>query len=157
MVNEGGVYYADIPVKHSDGTPIQGLTMNNYVWDALHYNLFYGSNQTDNNWQTYDYNEFTVINDILQNTQGLENEDIIFSFKYKETVDRTDSNLGESTYYKDSDTNNPNRDKDYRNGFQTIEVNDSQYHWEDLTDFYGNKVDIFDQLVEIDGNETKMG
>ena len=114
MVNEGGVYYADIPVKHSDGTPIQGLTMNNYVWDALHYNLFYGSNQTDNNWQTYDYNEFTVINDILQNTQGLENEDIIFSFKYKETVDRTDSNLGESTYYKDSDTNNPNRDKDYR-------------------------------------------
>lgn len=157
MVNEGGVYYADIPAKHSDGTPIQGLTMNNYVWDALHYNLFYGSNQTGNNWQTYDYNEFTVINDILQNTPGLENEDIIFSFKYKETVARKDSNLGESTYYKDSDTNNPNRDKDYRNGFQTIEVNDSQYDWEDLTDFYGNKVDIFDQLVEIDGNETKMG
>ena len=159
MVNEGGVYYADIPKDFTSGgktTPIQGLTMNNFVWDQLHYDLFYGSDQADNNWQTYDYNEFAVINDILQNTQGLENEDIIFSFKYKETVDRDKSNLGESTYYVDSDINDATRAKDYRNGFQTIEVNDSQYHWEDLTDFYGNKVDIFGELVETTGNKTKM-
>lgn len=159
MVNEGGVYYADIPKDFTSGgktTPIQGLTMNNFVWDQLHYDLFYGSDQKNNNWQTYDYNEFAVINDILQNTHGLENEDIIFSFKYKETVDRDKSNLGESTYYVDSDINDATRAKDYRNGFQTIEVNDSQYHWEDLTDFYGNKVDIFGALVETTGNETKM-
>ena len=160
MVNEGGVYYADIPKEDTSGgtpTPIQGLTMNNYVWDTLHYNLFYGSDQADNNWQTYDYNEFAVINDILQHKAGYQNEDIIFSFKYKETVDRDKSNLGESTYYVDSDINDATRAKDYRNGFQTIEVNDSQYHWEDLTDFYGNKVDIFGALVETTGNKTKKG
>ena len=159
MVNEGGVYYADIPKEYSSGgttTPIQGLTMNNFVWDQLHYDLFYGSDQKNNNWQTYDYNEFAVINDILQHKAGYQNEDIIFSFKYKETVDRDKSNLGESTYYVDSDINDATRAKDYRNGFQTIEVNDSQYHWEDLTDFYGNKVDIFGALVETTGNETKM-
>jgi len=160
MVNEGGVYYADIPKEDTSGgtpTPIQGLTMNNYVWDQLHYNLFYGSDQKNNNWQTYDYNEFAVINDILQHKDGYQNEDIIFSFKYKETVDRDKSNLGESTYYVDSDINDATRAKDYRNGFQTIEVNDPQYHWEDLTDFYGNKVDIFGDLVETTENETKKG
>lgn len=160
MVNEGGVYYADIPASYTkDGkkTAIQGLTMNNYIWDALHYDLFYtGLEQKENNWQTYDYNEFAVINDILQNTQGKENEDIIFSFKYKATKTRAASNLGESTYYEDSDTNDPSNSKDYRNGYKSIDENDSQYQWEDLTDFYGKRVDIFGERIEQAGNETKM-
>ena len=160
MVNEGGVYYADIPAsytKDGDTTAIQGLTMNNYVWDALHYDLFYtGLVQKENNWQTYDYNEFAVINDILQNTEGKENEDIIFSFKYKATKSRAKSNLGESTYYEYSDTNDPSNSKDYRNGYQSIDVEDSQYQWENLTDFYGNRVDIFGERVDTLNNDTKM-
>lgn len=158
MVNIDGSYYADIPATYMDGETelkIQGLTMNNYVWDALHYDLFYGSDQSGNNWQTYDYNEFAVINELLRQS-GQEGEDIIFSFKYKATKTRAASNLGESTYYVDSDTNDPSNSKDYRNGYQSIDVEDSQYHWEDLTDFYGNKVDIFGERIEQAGNETKM-
>lgn len=158
MVNIDGSYYADIPATYDDnGTElkIQGLTMNNYVWDALHYDLFYGSNQSDNNWQTYDYNEFAVINELLRQS-GQEGEDIIFSFKYKATKTRAASNLGESTYYVDSDTNDPSRAKDYRNGYQSIDENDSQYQWEDLTDFYGNRVDIFGERVDTLNNDTKM-
>ena len=158
MVNEGGVYYSDIPTSYTkDNTTydIQGLTMNNYIWDALHYDLFYKPiDQKENNRQTYDYNEFAIINDILKanNKQG---EDIIFSFKYKDTVARADSNLGESTYYKNSYTNDPTRAKDYRNGYSTIEEDDTMYQWENLTDFYGNRVDIFGQLVDVTDNETK--
>lgn len=175
MVNEGGRYSVDIPATFYDtvskkNIPIQGLTMNNYVWDRVHSDIFYGTASLDysqsttstihtkisqHNYQTYDFNEFEVINRIFQNDANLADEDIIFSFKYKNEVELKDSNLGLSTYYTESANPSETRANDYRNGFKTIEANDSKYQFEDLTDFYNNRVDIFGQLVDTDVNQTK--
>ena len=169
MVNEGGRYMMDIPASYTNGsgvtTPTQGLTMNNYIWDDVHKDIFFPdiSNRSDANYQTYDYNEFEIINKIFQR-DGLD-EDIIFSFKYKGAHSKENSNLAQAIYYRDyegyvQDENNANYQKysdgnfdayDYRTIQPTLtkaQMADSKYQWEDLTDWYHNKVDIMGNLVE---------
>ena len=169
MVNEGGRYMIDIPASYTDAegnvTPTQGLTLNNYIWDDVHYKIYFSdiSNKSDANYQTYDYNEFEIINKILQR-DGLD-EDIIFSFKYKGAHSKENSNLAQAIYYRDyegyvQDENSANYQKysdgtidayDYRTIQPTLskaEMADAKYQWEDLTDWYHNKVDIMGNLVE---------
>ena len=165
MINEAGRYYVDIPTKDDNDTPMQGLTMNNYVWDRVHSDVFYGTTGigvneihktiSPKNYQTYDFNEFEVINRIFQSDPDLADEDIIFSFKYKNEKSLDDSNLGKSTYYKESANASATNAYDYRNGFNTLETTDTQYQFENLTDFYNNRVDIFNQLVDTQANATK--
>lgn len=171
MVNEGGVYYADIPAKDASDNLIQGLTMNNYTWDDVHYDKVlkskaqekYGTSEEGNyarkmyNRQTYDYSEFAIINKIYHDPShiNLIDEDVIFTFKYKPEVSLENSNLGRSTYYKDSASDKQNTALDYRTSYNTLEVEDPQWKWENLTDYYKNRVDIFGQKVDIPDNDTK--
>ena len=167
MINYNGRYMVDLP--RSD---VKGITLNNYVWDRVHSDLFYGTSEmakegtpgsdvfynkvTDNHYQTYDFNDFKYISDKL--TSLNQDEDIIFSFKYKRDSNhdtKANSNLGTATYYKESDSNNPNRDTDYRKNYNQISATDSMYQFENLTDFYGNRVDVFGDLVDTDANAVK--
>ena len=165
MVNEGGRYMMDIPSVYSaTNVPVQGLTMNNYIWDDVHKDIFFPdiSDRSDAHYQTYDYNEFEIINKIFLRDNL--DEDIIFSFKYMSETTKADSNLGQAIYYRDyegyvqteGDTNyQRNSDgtlnaNDYRKIQQTLskaQMADAKYKFEDLTDFYGNKVDIMGNLV----------
>ena len=167
MINYNGRYMVDLP--RSD---VKGITLNNYIWDRVHSDLFYetsgmakegtpGSDAfynkvTENHYQTYDFNDFKYISDKLDSLD--QDEDIIFSFKYKRDSNhdtKANSNLGTATYYKESDSNNPNRDTDYRKNYSQISATDSMYQFENLTDFYGNRVDVFGDLVDTDANAVK--
>ncbi len=179
MVNEGGRYMIDVPANYVNGsgesTPVQGLTLNNYIWDDVHNKIYFSdvSNRSDAHYQTYDYNEFEIINKIFQR-DGLD-EDIIFTFKYKDVVDADDSNLAQAIYYRDykdaggyvQDKSSSNYQKysdgtidarDYRTIQPTLskaELADSKYQFENLADMYGNRVDIMGNLVDIAGNDEK--
>ncbi|MBQ9680082.1 MAG: hypothetical protein IJV48_05320 [Ruminococcus sp.] len=153
MINYNGRYVVDLP-----RTGVTGITLNNYVWDRIHSNLFYGTTGTStghestvqaNNYQTYDFNDFTYLKQRMD-ASG-EDEDMIFSFRYRRNDSyntKATSQLGKSTYYVNSDNASATRDYDYRKGFNTIDPNDSIYQWENLTDFYGNRVDIFGDYVD---------
>lgn len=153
MINYNGRYVVDLPREG-----ITGITLNNYVWDRIHSNLFYGTSGTATgheatvkavNYQTYDFNDFVYLKQVMDASN--EDEDIIFSFRHRTNDDhdkKTNSQLGLSTYYVNSPDASPTKEYDYRNGFNTIDVNNSIYQWEDLTDFYGNRVDIFGDYID---------
>ena len=164
MINYNGRYMVDLP-----RTGVTGITLNNYVWDRVHSNLFYGTSgieapDKDNgylqkiqaaNKQTYDFNDFVYLKQVMDPDE--KDEDIIFSFrhKYDENHDTVEtSNLGKSTYYVDTTGGSSESTAfDYRNGFKTINPNDSIYQWENLTDFYDNRVDIFGDKIDIKDTE----
>jgi len=167
MINYNGRYMVDLP--RSD---VKGITLNNYIWDRVHSDLFYGTSGmaiegttgsnafynkvTENNYQTYDFNDFKYISDKLDSLN--QDEDIIFSFKYKRDSNhdtKANSNLGTATYYKESDYDDSNRETDYRKNYNQISATDSMYQFENLTDFYGNRVDVFGDLVDTDANAVK--
>lgn len=122
LLNEGGFYYVQVP-KHLNGNtnkPVIGVTLNNYVWDDIHGGLVSGG--TGSNCQTYDFKDFVRLSE-LTGADAVDN--IIFEFKYKDIVEnRTLSAVPTST---STDV--------YKNG------------WEDLTDYYSRKVDIYGNLV----------
>lgn len=175
MINYNGRYMVDIPRDLADS-----ITLNNYIWDRIHSNLYYNTSscaregkakqgETDLyntiknlNCQTYDYNDFTYIQKKL--TAEEKDEDIIFSFRYKYSDSynsRTNSNLGKDTYYVDSNTGsggatNYNPTYDYRTNHSAFTGDNSgQYQFEWLTDFYGNRVDVFGDLVDVPTNSVK--
>ena len=141
MVYEGGRYYMDIE------NTAKGLTINNYAWDRVHSDIYYNTKSVttdtyDNNdalyqivkkvnRQTYDYDEFKVIQDIIAADDNLEDEDIIFSFRYRDLVDNDSSNFGAADEWNDYPQN----------------LTTSSFEFEDLTDFYGNKTDLYGGMV----------
>ncbi len=162
MINYNGRYVVDLP-----RSGVTGITLNNYVWDRIHSNLFYGTTGTATghestvqavNYQTYDFNDFTYLKQRMDNSG--EDEDMIFSFRYRRNSSyntKATSQLGQSTYYINSTSvygddgwtsGEALNDYDYRKNFENIDPNDSIYQWEDLTDFYGNRVDIFGDYVD---------
>ena len=175
MINYNGRYMVDIPRDLADS-----ITLNNYIWDRIHSNLYYNTSSCASegkaeqgdidlydtiknlNCQTYDYNDFTYIQKKL--TAEEKDEDIIFSFRYKYNTSyntRTNSNLGKDTYYVDSRTGsgaatNYDWNYDYRKNHKTFTGDNSgQYQFEWLTDFYGNRVDVFGDLVDVPTNSVK--
>ncbi len=175
MINYNGRYMVDIPRDQADS-----ITLNNYIWDRIHSNLYYNTSSCASegkagqgdidlydtiknlNCQTYDYNDFTYIQKKL--TAEEKDEDIIFSFRYKYSDSynsRTNSNLGKDTYYVDSQTEpggatNYDWNNDYRKNHSTFTGDNSgQYQFEWLTDFYGNRVDVFGDLVDVPTNSEK--
>jgi len=156
MINYNGRYVVDLP-----RTGITGITLNNYVWDRVHSNLFYGTTGTAaddtfnntvkaNNYQTYDFNDFIYLKQVMDDAN--DDEDIVFSFRHRTSDDhdtKDDSQLGKSTYYENSPGSSAATENDYRKKFNTINPDDSIYQWENLTDFYGNRVDIFGDIVDI--------
>ena len=156
MINYNGRYVVDLP-----RTGITGITLNNYVWDRIHSNLFYGTTGTDaddtfnntvkaNNYQTYDFNDFIYLKQVMDDAN--DDEDIVFSFRHRTSDDhdtKATSQLSTSTYFENSPGSSATTENDYRKKFNTINPNDSIYQWENLTDFYGNRVDIFGDIVDI--------
>ena len=164
MVNEGGRFYVDVE-RNNDPSKSQGMALSNYSWDDIHYDIFlkgtttrewHGNTvtvgtQQQGNKQTYDFNDFSV----LANTDAvrLDDEDIIFSFKYTPGVDgaaATDNFGGMNrNIIADSYTSTQmNVAPDTKDSF-----NNKEY----LTDFYGNKVDLFgNKLSETDLQKTPL-
>ncbi len=123
LLNEGGFYYVQVP-KHLNGNtnkPVVGVTLNNYVWDDIHGGLVGG---TGNNCQTYDFKDFVRLSE-LTGADAVDN--IIFEFKYKDSVENRKIDI--NVVPIDTSTTV------YKNG------------WEDLTDYYSRKVDIYGNLV----------
>ena len=123
LLNEGGFYYVQVP-KHLNGNtnkPVVGVTLNNYVWDDIHGGLVGG---TGNNCQTYDFKDFVRLSE-LTGADAVDN--IIFEFKYKDSVENRKIDINVVPIDTSTDV--------YKNG------------WEDLTDYYSRKVDIYGNLV----------
>lgn len=136
MLVSGGRYYVDLPIKYKGGR-IAGVTLNNYYFDDVHKNL------VSDNRQTYDYNDFLKIYEQkIEGSTGRKSQEIIFSFKYVPSDTSGHDNFGCASTNKGSKDKYPqtisaeDMEKVYKNG------------WEDLTDFYGNKVDLYNQKVD---------
>lgn len=129
MIFYGGRYYSQIPIentgKDKNGAtstlPIQGITLSNYYWDDVHSNRSNGTTvhlgQVTDHRQTYDYDDFYRIYDQKEPTT------IIFAFKYETTMDNGSPTPSTSSI--------------------TPSTFESGNGWEDLTDYYGRKVDLF--------------
>ncbi len=134
MINEGGMYTMQIPryLNGDKDNEVSGVTLNNYVWDFVHseiYGYTSDTNREDNNCQTYDFRDFYSL------SKKSDVESIIFAFKYEtETDNRT---LSVST-----DVPTDYNDSRFGNGF------------EPLTDYYGNIVDIFGNILSQYTTET---
>lgn len=135
MLVSGGRYYVDLPIKYNDGT-IAGVTLNNYYFDDVHKEL------VSDNRQTYDYNDFfKIYQQKFNKSSERQSHEIIFSFKYVPSDESGHDNFGCASTNKGSKDKYP----------QTISADDMETYtngWEDLTDFYGNKVDLYNKKVE---------
>lgn len=154
MVNIGGIYYMQLYKGDTNIGNIQGITLNNYVWDDIHgyylrgFEDFNGLNNTsedyDNpnyrknnaNAQTYDYDDFSAL---LASGYA---QDIIFSFKAR--------SRGVNPSTLQGDGNKPLTTGSVSVTDTTaMEVNDniSVYFgyngWDGLVDYYDVPVDIF--------------
>ena len=95
--------------------------------------------KTIHQYQTYDFNDFKRIQ--TYKLGGQSNPEIIFSFKYKKGAWWNATNNTNDNFYKFSGMVNYNPDPAYPN---SANINDFKGPWEDLTNYYGKKVDIFE-------------
>lgn len=136
MLMSGGRYYVDLPITYNGGR-IAGVTLNNYYFDDVHNELV----SKLGNRQTYDYNDFLKIYEQkIEGSTGRKSQEIIFSFKYVPS---------ESGYNNFGDDSTGKGTKTYPETI-SADVMDTLYAngWEDLTDFYGNKVDLYNKKVD---------
>lgn len=137
MLVSGGRYYVDLPIKYNGGT-IAGVTLNNFYYDDVHMGLV----SSLGNRQTYDYNDFLKIYEQkIEGSTGRKSQEIIFSFKYVPSGKLGYNNFGDASTGKGTKTypktiSAKDMETVYKNG------------WEDLTDFYGNKVDLYNKKVD---------
>lgn len=144
MLMSGGRYYVDLPIKYKGGT-IAGVTLNNYYFDDVHNKLV----SKLGNRQTYDYNDFLKIYEQkISGSTERKSQEIIFSFKYVPSGTGYNNNFGNASTNKGTKTypdtiSAKEMETTYKNG------------WEDLTDFYGNKVDLYDKKVDASSADGK--
>lgn len=137
MLMSGGRYYVDLPIKYNGGR-IAGVTLNNYYFDDVHKNL------VSNNRQTYDYNDFLKIYEQkIEGSTGRKSQEIIFSFKYVPSGTGYNNNFGDKSTNKGDKASKTYPDTILAKDMEKVYKNG----WEDLTDFYGNKVDLYNQKV----------
>lgn len=137
MLMSGGRYYVDLPITYNGGR-IAGVTLNNYYYDDVHKGLV----SSLGNRQTYDYNDFLKIYEQkINNPSERKSQEIIFSFKYVPSGTSGYNNFGDASTGKGT--------KAYPKTI-SAEAMETVYKngWEDLTDFYGNKVDLYNQKVD---------
>lgn len=144
MLVSGGRCYVDLPIKYNGGT-IAGVTLNNYFYDDVHNGLV----SSLGNRQTYDYNDFLKIYEQkIKGSTERKSQEIIFSFKYVPSGKLGYNNFGDASTGKGTKTypetiSAEAMEATYKNG------------WEDLTDFYGNKVDLYNQKVDASSADGK--
>lgn len=136
MLMSGGRYYVDLPITYNNGT-IAGVTLNNYYFDDVHNELV----SKLGNRQTYDYNDFLKIYEQkIKGSTERKSQEIIFSFKYVPSESGCnnfgDASTGKGTKTYPETISAEAMEATYTNG------------WEDLTDFYGNKVDLYNKKVD---------
>lgn len=149
MLVSGGRCYVDLPITYNGGH-IAGVTLNNYYYDDVHMGLV----SSLGNRQTYDYNDFLKIYEQkISGSTERKSQEIIFSFKYVPS--------GTSGYNNFGDDSTGKGDKTSVTYPKTISAEDMENvyknGWEDLTDFYGNKVDLYNQKVDassVDGKKN---
>lgn len=147
MLVSGGRCYVDLPITYNGGH-IAGVTLNNYYYDDVHMGLV----SSLGNRQTYDYNDFLKIYEQkIKGSTERKSQEIIFSFKYVPSDDSGYNNFGDYSTNKG--------DKTSETYPKTISAEDMENvyknGWEDLTDFYGNKVDLYDKKVDASSNAGK--
>lgn len=140
MLMSGGRYYVDLPIKYNGGI-IAGVTLNNFYYDAVHMDLV----SSLGNRQTYDYNDFLKIYEQkIKGSTERKSQEIIFSFKYVPSGESGYNNFGNDSTNKGDKTSETYPDTISAENMEATYTNG----WEDLTDFYGNKVDLYDQKVD---------
>lgn len=149
MLVSGGRCYVDLPIKYKGGT-IAGVTLNNYFYDDVH-NVLVSSL---GNRQTYDYNDFLKIYEQkISGSTERKSQEIIFSFKYVPSGTSGYNNFGDDSTGKGDKTSVTYPDTISADDMDTLYANG----WEDLTDFYGNKVDLYNKKVDassVDGKKN---
>ena len=145
MLVSGGRYYVDLPITYKGGT-IAGVTLNNYFYDDVHNKL------VSDNRQTYDYNDFLKIYEQkIKGSTERKSQEIIFSFKYVPSGTSGYNNFGDDSTGKGDKTSVTYPDTILAGDMETKYTNG----WEDLTDFYGNKVDLYNKKVDASSNAGK--
>lgn len=140
MLVSGGRYYVDLPITYKDGT-IAGVTLNNFYYDAVHMDLV----SSLGNRQTYDYNDFLKIYEQkISGSTERKSQEIIFSFKYVPSGESGHNNFGDVSTNKGNKTSKTYPDTISAEDMENVYTNG----WEDLTDFYGNKVDLYNKKVD---------
>lgn len=149
MLVSGGRCYVDLPIKYKGGT-IAGVTLNNYFYDDVHNGLV----SSLGNRQTYDYNDFLKIYEQkISGSTERKSQEIIFSFKYVPSGTSGYNNFGDDSTGKGDKTSVTYPDTISADDMDTLYANG----WEDLTDFYGNKVDLYNKKVDassVDGKKN---
>lgn len=149
MLVSGGRCYVDLPIKYNGGT-IAGVTLNNFYYDDVHMGLV----SSLGNRQTYDYNDFLKIYEQkISGSTERKSQEIIFSFKYVPSGTLGYNNFGDDSTGKGDKTSVTYPDTISADVMDTLYANG----WEDLTDFYGNKVDLYNQKVDassVDGKKN---
>lgn len=147
MLVSGGRCYVDLPIKYKGGT-IAGVTLNNYFYDDVHNGLV----SSLGNRQTYDYNDFLKIYEQkIKGSTERKSQEIIFSFKYVPSGTSGYNNFGDDSTGKGDKTSVTYPDTILAGDMETKYTNG----WEDLTDFYGNKVDLYNQKVDASSADGK--
>lgn len=122
LVYEGGKYSMQIP-KYLNGNKanmVSGITLNNYFWDDIHKQSF--SDQSNKSESNCQTYDY---DDFYKLSETADVDNIIFDFRYRTTIDNAPKdNLTSSTYNPDE--------------------------LEPLTDYYGNIVDIFGNILSKD-------
>ena len=141
MLVSGGRCYVDLPITYKGGR-IAGVTLNNYFYDDVHNKL------VSDNRQTYDYNDFLKIYEQkIKGSTERKSQEIIFSFKYVPSESGYnnfgDASTGKGTTTYPETISAEAMEATYTNG------------WEDLTDFYGNKVDLYNKKVDASSEAGK--
>lgn len=147
MLVSGGRCYVDLPITYNGGH-IAGVTLNNYYYDDVHMGLV----SSLGNRQTYDYNDFLKIYEQkISGSTERKSQEIIFSFKYVPSDDSGYNNFGDYSTNKG--------DKTSETYPKTISAEDMENvyknGWEDLTDLYGNKVDLYNKKVDASSDAGK--
>lgn len=147
MLVSGGRCYVDLPITYNGGH-IAGVTLNNYYYDDVHMGLV----SSLGNRQTYDYNDFLKIYEQkISGSTERKSQEIIFSFKYVPSGTSGYNNFGDDPTGKGDKTSVTYPDTISADVMDTLYANG----WEDLTDFYGNKVDLYNKKVDASSDAGK--
>lgn len=147
MLVSGGRCYVDLPITYNGGH-IAGVTLNNYYYDDVHMGLV----SSLGNRQTYDYNDFLKIYEQkISGSTERKSQEIIFSFKYVPSGTSGYNNFGDYSTGKGDKTSVTYPDTISADVMDTLYANG----WEDLTDFYGNKVDLYNKKVDASSDAGK--
>ena len=111
-----------------------------------------GAQGSASNRQTYDYNDFLKIYEQkISGSTERKSQEIIFSFKYVPSGTSGYNNFGDDSTGKGDKTSVTYPDTISADVMDTLYANG----WEDLTDFYGNKVDLYNKKVDASSDAGK--